>query len=82
MKFLPALSYCNFLITNGLVLAQKYYQEGMPLSVKEKDEQAKRILEQCFPDRKVVQINTLALNLNGGGIHCFTRHVPAPRKKG
>lgn len=78
VKFLPALSYCNFLITNGLVLAQKYYAEGMPESVREKDEEAKRVLEQCFPDRKVVQINTLPLNLNGGGIHCFTRHVPAP----
>lgn len=81
VKFLPALSYCNFLITNGLVLAQKYYSEGMPLSVKEKDEQAKKVLQECFPDRKIVQINTLALNLNGGGIHCFTRHVPASRKK-
>lgn len=82
VKFLPALSYCNFLITNQLVLAQKYYSDGMPLSVKEKDEQAKKVLEQCFPDRKVVQINTLALNLNGGGIHCFTRHIPASRRRG
>ena len=81
VKLLPALSYCNFLITNGLVIAQKYYSEGMPASIKEKDEQAKAVLQKCFPDRKIVQINTLALNLNGGGIHCFTRHVPAPRKK-
>ena len=78
VKFLPALSYCNFLITNDLVLAQKYYSEGMPESVREKDEEALKVLQSCFPDRKVVQINTLALNLNGGGIHCFTRHVPTP----
>ena len=78
VKFLPALSYTNFLITNGKVIAQKYWLEGMPESIRKKDEQAKAVLEACFPDREVVQINTLALNLNGGGIHCFTRHVPAP----
>ena len=81
VKFLPALSYANFLITNNLVVAQKYWSEGMPESIREKDEEARRVLESCFPDRRVVQINTLALNLNGGGIHCFTRHVPASRKR-
>ena len=30
--------------------------------VKEKDEQAKAVLESCFPDRKVIMIDSLALN--------------------
>lgn len=76
MKVMPALSYCNFLITNNLVIAQKYYREGMPYKVKEKDEEALRILQSVFPERKVVAMATIALNLYGGGIHCYTRNVP------
>lgn len=81
MKVLPAMSYCNFLITNNLVIAQKYYREGMPYSVKEKDEAALNILKSVFPDRKVIAIDALALNLCGGGIHCHTRNVPKSIKK-
>lgn len=81
VKMLPALSYCNFLITNGAVLAQKYYREGMPLSVKEKDDEARRVLEKVFPDREIIQIDTLALNLYGGGIHCLTRQIPQSVKR-
>lgn len=79
IKLLPALSYCNFLITNGLVLAQKYYREGMPIEIKKKDEEAFKILQKAFPDRKVVAIDTLSLNLYGGGIHCNTRNIPKAR---
>lgn len=79
IKLVPALSYCNFLITNGLVIAQKYYKDGMPIAIKKKDEEAFNILQKAFPDRKVVAINTLALNLYGGGIHCNTRNIPKSR---
>lgn len=80
-KVLPCLSYCNFLITNGRVLAQKYWREGLPLSIKEKDEKAKQILQECFPDREIIQLDTLALNLCGGGIHCATSQVPVIRTR-
>lgn len=73
---LPALSYCNFLITNNVVIAQKYWKEGLPTKIKEKDEEALSILHELFPERKVVAIDTLALNLTGGGIHCHTRNIP------
>lgn len=76
IKVLPALSYCNFLICNNIVLAQCYYELGMPLSIKKKDEESLEILKKVFPNRKVIQINTLALNLYGGGIHCNTRNIP------
>ncbi|WP_195570599.1 agmatine deiminase family protein [Paenibacillus sp. 1001270B_150601_E10] len=81
INVLPALSYCNFLIANGVVLAQKYYEEGMPEQIREKDEEAFEVLKKAFPDRRIVQINTLALNLYGGGIHCHTRNIPAALKK-
>lgn len=72
----PALSYCNFLILNEIVLGQKYYQEGMSLSIKQKDTEAKKVLEKAFPNRKVIMINSLALNICGGGIHCMTKNIP------
>ena len=74
----PAQSYCNFLITNNLVLGQKYYMEGMgmPESLREKDIIAEEILQSLFPDRKVVMINTIPINFGGGGIHCSTQQEP------
>lgn len=80
IKVLPALSYCNFLICNGIVLAQSYYSEGLPLSIKKKDAEALAVLEKAFPDKHIIQINTLALNLYGGGIHCNTRNIPKCKK--
>jgi len=76
VQVVPAQSYCNFLISNGVVLAQKYWQAGMPESVREKDEAALKALHKAFPDRKVVPINTLGINFGGGGIHCSTQQQP------
>lgn len=76
INVLPAQSYCNFLIANNVVIAHKYYEKGMPLIIKEKDEQALIILKTVFPNRRIVQINPLALNMYGGGIHCHTRNIP------
>ena len=71
-----ALSYCNFLIINGLVLGQKYWKKGLPESIREKDMYAQQILEAVFPDRKVLMIHATALNILGGGIHCITKNIP------
>ena len=80
INVLPALSYCNFLIANRVVVAQKYFEEGMPESIRKKDETALHVLQTAFPDHRIVQINTLPLNLYGGGIHCHTRNIPAAIK--
>ena len=79
VTIVPAQSYCNFLISNGIVLAQKYWHEGLPESVKKRDEEALEVLKKAFPDRKVVTVNTLAINFGGGGIHCSTQQEPAGR---
>lgn len=81
VRVLPAMSYCNFLVCNGVVLAHKYFAPGMPSMVREKDEKALEVLREAFPGRRVVQIDPLALNLYGGGIHCHTRNVPARTMK-
>jgi agmatine deiminase len=47
--------------------------------IKEKDEKALNVLKTAFPNHRIVQVNTLALNLYGGGIHCHTRNIPATK---
>ncbi len=77
----PALSYCNFLISNDVVVAQKYWKKGMPQSIKEKDEAAQAALKKAFPTRKIVAVHSLPINLGGGGIHCTTQQQPELKTK-
>ena len=82
IKQIIASSYLNFLVTNGCVLVAGYYEEGKPMSTKLKDEEAKRILQNVFPDRKVIQIyEAHNVNSGGGGIHCITQQEPSVKKR-
>lgn len=76
VHFIASTGYCNFLICNGVVVGQRYWHEGMDPAIKAKDEQAEAVLNDCFPGRKVVMIDSLALNMTGGGVHCWTKNVP------
>ncbi|MEE4338812.1 agmatine deiminase family protein [Erythrobacter sp.] len=73
----PAVSYCNFLVTNGVVVGARYGGEGRPDHLAESDERSAEILKEHFPDREVVQIDPLAANWDGGGVHCLTQQQPA-----
>lgn len=72
----PAVSYLNFLVTNGVVLSAKYGGEGRPAHLAESDAKAAAILGRYFPDREIVQIDPLAANWDGGGMHCLTQQEP------
>ena len=72
----PTMGYANYLVTNGAVFVAQYWEEGLPETEKQKDEQMVRILETYFPDRKVVGINAKDINWFGGGIHCATQQQP------
>ncbi|WP_228527600.1 agmatine deiminase family protein [Pararhodonellum marinum] len=69
----PAASYFNYLVTNGLVLLPSYTAMG---SSKEKQETIRNIFEQQFPGRKIVFFDVLMQNWQGGGIHCSTQQQP------
>jgi agmatine deiminase len=79
VHFVPATSYMNFFVSNGVVLAAKYWREGLPASERAKDEYVRATLQQLFPDRRIVQIDPLAINWGGGGMHCQTQQQPAVR---
>ncbi len=70
----PASSYMNYLVTNGLVLISSYIAEG---SSKEKEDRVRKIFETHFPNRKIVFINAMPQNWDGGGIHCSTQQQPS-----
>jgi agmatine deiminase len=76
VKVIAALSYLNFIITDKVVIGQTCWREGMPEELKLKDENASQILQSIFPNRKIIMIDALAVNLGGGGIHCISMQQP------
>lgn len=68
-----AASYVNFYFGNGVVLVPQFGGEN-----KESDERALRILKELCPDREVLGIDSMAILLGGGNIHCITQQVPRP----
>jgi agmatine deiminase len=61
-------SYVNFTLCNGGVV--------MPSFDDAHDEQARAVLADCFPDRKIVTVPALDIVAGGGGIHCITQQEP------
>jgi agmatine deiminase len=74
----PAASYLNYLVTNGVVLLPTYVAAG---SSQEKEDEVKRIFQEQFPGRRIVFIDSMPLNWSGGGIHCSTQQQPSRSKK-
>lgn len=68
-----AASYVNFYFGNGVVLVPQFGGEN-----KESDERALGILKELCPDREVIGIDSMAILLGGGNIHCITQQVPRP----
>lgn len=64
---LPA-SYANFYIANDLVI--------LPVFDVPEDQEAIDILSQCFPERRIVPINSLPLIWGLGSFHCLTQQIP------
>lgn len=63
-----AASYANFYIANGGVVFPMFHDKN--------DENARKTLEECFPDRQVVGVYAREILLGGGNIHCITQQQP------
>ncbi len=59
-------SYANFHIINGAILVPAFDDSIW-------DQNAVDVLQQCFPYRKIIPINTREVLLGGGNIHCITQ---------
>jgi agmatine deiminase len=64
---LPA-SYANFYIGNAAVVVPTYRSKN--------DDKALDILQQCFPDRKVVGIDSTDIVWGLGSFHCLSQQEP------
>ncbi|KAK2077023.1 hypothetical protein QBZ16_005251 [Prototheca wickerhamii] len=62
-------SYVNFYICNGGIVMPGWGDA-------EADARAKAVLEESFPERKVVQLMTREVLLGGGNVHCITQQQP------
>jgi agmatine deiminase len=65
---LPA-SYANFYIANEVVIVPTYRCD--------RDEKALRVLEGCFPGRRVVGIDSTDIIWGLGSFHCLSQQEPA-----
>lgn len=68
---LPA-THANFLIINGAVLVPTYNQP-------EKDKAALDTIQEAFPDREIIGIDSRTIIRQHGSIHCLTMQVPLNR---
>ena len=65
---LPA-SYANFYIGNQVVL--------LPAFLCAQDRLVAEVLRGCFPERRIVPIDSRALIVGFGAFHCLTQQIPA-----
>ena len=64
---LPA-SYANFYIANNAVIVPNFQCS--------EDDRAMRILEECFPDRKIIGIDSVEIIWGLGSFHCLSQQEP------
>ncbi len=69
---LPA-SYANFYIGNDVVM--------VPVFGHKNDEEALKIIQEAFPERKVVGINCREMVQGLGTIHCISQQQPGSQDK-
>jgi len=64
---LPA-SYANFYITNHSVIVPTYRCK--------EDDKAMMVLEECFPDREIIGIDSVEIIWGLGSFHCLSQQEP------
>ena len=69
-----AASYLNYFVTNDVVLLPDYIPYGTSPS---RQDSVRQIFEAAFPGRKLIFLDVMNLNYEGGGIHCITQQQPA-----
>lgn len=61
-------SYLNFLITNDAIICPQYHDEYDSLAIQQ--------LQEIFPDKKIVGVDSREVVYGGGNVHCITQQQP------
>lgn len=77
LMHVAASSYMNFLVTNGVVVTASYAKDEASIK---REKEVEKLFQQAFPGRKIVFIDAMILNSDGGGIHCSTQQEPKKNK--
>ncbi|WP_392565604.1 agmatine deiminase [Utexia brackfieldae] len=64
-------SYVNFLITNGRIILPQFDPKT--------DANAIKVVQEAFPDHKIIGVPSREILLGGGNIHCITQQIPSGR---
>jgi agmatine deiminase len=70
-------SYVNYVPTNDLVIVSKFWRPGLSFEIRKRDNEARAVLEEVFPGRKIAQVYAENINRGGGGMNCITQQQPA-----
>ena len=62
-------SYINFYIANKGVVMPSFDDEKA-------DKNAQKIVQETFPNRKIIVINGIDISMGGGNVHCITQQQP------
>lgn len=62
-------SYVNYYVCNGAVISAQFGDDNA-------DAKAEVILQQLYPDRKIITLDIDPIGESGGGIHCSTQQQP------
>lgn len=65
------LSYLNFYFVNGGIILPVFGGES-----KDRDSQAREILQRLYPKRKIATVDGMAIIKEGGNVHCTTQQMP------
>lgn len=76
IKVIAAASYLNFVISNQVVLVPVYGHDDSPDAWHDKDQRVLELFKHVFPDKIIVAVHALAVNLGGGGMHCVSTYRP------
>jgi hypothetical protein len=70
-------SYVNYVPTNDLLIAPRFWRPGRPLEARKRDAAAHEVLRRTFPGREIVQVHIENVVRGGGGMNCITQQQPA-----
>lgn len=71
------LSYLNFYFVNDGIILPIFGGDAA-----ETDQKAVEILQEVYPERKIITVDGMALIKEGGNVHCITQQMPAGIRTG